>query len=164
MYERKIQKSEEQPQGLPYQRTANYGKAVVNRVVRTKEIAKIRAMHRHRARHHRRDQRPEDRNRLPSPTATRWCSTDSEPSSWASEPPQPIPRRSSPQPTSRAMHVVYSPATLTCTMGKRIKSMLSGIKMEEMTEYNGHRSKENGGGTSGGSSDGGGNFRRKLHR
>ena len=39
--------------------------------------------------------------------------------------------------------------------GKRVKPMLSGIKMEEMTEYNGIEDKENGGGTSGGTSGGG---------
>ena len=36
--------------------------------------------------------------------------------------------------------------------GKRVKPMLSGIKMEELTEYNGIEDKENGGGTSGGTS------------
>ena len=39
--------------------------------------------------------------------------------------------------------------------GKRVKPMLSGIKMEEMTEYNGIEDKENGGGTSGGTAGGG---------
>ena len=34
--------------------------------------------------------------------------------------------------------------------------MLSGIKMEELTEYNGIEDEENGGGTSGGTSEGGG--------
>ena len=36
--------------------------------------------------------------------------------------------------------------------GKRVKPMLSGIKMEELTEYNGIEDEENGGGTSGGTS------------
>lgn len=39
--------------------------------------------------------------------------------------------------------------------GKRVKPMLSGIKMEEMTEYNGIEDKENGSGTSGGGTSGG---------
>ena len=47
------------------------------------------------------------------------------------------------------MYVIYSPYTVM-DQGKRVKPMLSGIKMEEMTEYNGIEDKENGGGTSGG--------------
>ena len=52
------------------------------------------------------------------------------------------------------MYVIYSPYTVM-DQGKRVKPMLSGIKMEEMTEYNGIEDKENGGGTSGGTSEGG---------
>ena len=52
------------------------------------------------------------------------------------------------------MYVIYSPYTVM-DQGKRVKPMLSGIKMEEMTEYNGIEDKENGGGTSGGTSGGG---------
>ena len=52
------------------------------------------------------------------------------------------------------MYVIYSPYTVM-DQGKRVKPMLSGIKMEEMTEYNGIEDKENGGGTSGGTAGGG---------
>ena len=52
------------------------------------------------------------------------------------------------------MYVIYTPYTFM-DHGKRVKPMLSGIKMEEMTEYNGIEDKENGGGTSGGTSGGG---------
>ena len=52
------------------------------------------------------------------------------------------------------MYVIYSPYSVM-DQGKRVKPMLSGIKMEEMTEYNGIEDKENGGGTSGGTSGGG---------
>lgn len=54
----------------------------------------------------------------------------------------------------KAMYIIYSPYSVM-DQGKRVKPMLSGIKMEEMTEYNGIEDKENGGGTSGGSSSGG---------
>ena len=49
----------------------------------------------------------------------------------------------------KAMYIIYSPYSVM-DQGKRVKPMLSGIKMEEMTEYNGIEDKENGGGTSGG--------------
>ena len=49
----------------------------------------------------------------------------------------------------KAMYIIYSPYSVI-DQGKRVKPMLSGIKMEEMTEYNGIEDKENGGGTSGG--------------
>ena len=49
------------------------------------------------------------------------------------------------------MYVIYSPYTVM-DQGKRVKPMLSGIKMEELTEYNGIEDEENGGGTSGGTS------------
>lgn len=52
------------------------------------------------------------------------------------------------------MYVIYSPYTVM-DQGKRVKPMLSGIKMEEMTEYNGIEDEENGGGTSGGTTGGG---------
>ena len=52
------------------------------------------------------------------------------------------------------MYVIYTPYTFM-DHGKRVKPMLSGIKMEEMTEYNGIEDKENDGGTSGGTSGGG---------
>lgn len=55
----------------------------------------------------------------------------------------------------KAMYIIYSPYTVM-DQGKRVKPMLSGIKMEEMTEYNGIEDKENGGGTSGGGTSGGG--------
>ena len=51
------------------------------------------------------------------------------------------------------MYVIYSPYTVM-DQGKRVKPMLSGIKMEELTEYNGIEDEENGGGTSGGTSGG----------
>lgn len=54
----------------------------------------------------------------------------------------------------KAMYIIYSPYSVM-DQGKRVKPMLSGIKMEEMTEYNGIEDKENGSGTSGGSSSGG---------
>lgn len=52
------------------------------------------------------------------------------------------------------MYVIYSPYSVM-DQGKRVKPMLSGIKMEELTEYNGIEDEENGGGTSGGTSGGG---------
>ena len=52
------------------------------------------------------------------------------------------------------MYVIYSPYTVM-DQGKRVKPMLSGIKIEELTEYNGIEDEENGGGTSGGTSGGG---------
>ena len=54
----------------------------------------------------------------------------------------------------KAMYIIYSPYSVM-DQGKRVKPMLSGIKMEEMTEYNGSEDEENGGGTSGGTSGGG---------
>ena len=54
----------------------------------------------------------------------------------------------------KAMYIIYSPYSVM-DQGKRVKPMLSGIKMEEMTEYNGIEDKENGGGTSGGGTSGG---------
>lgn len=51
------------------------------------------------------------------------------------------------------MYVIYTPYTVM-DHGKRVKPMLSGIKMEELTEYNGIEDEENGGGTSGGTSGG----------
>ena len=54
----------------------------------------------------------------------------------------------------KAMYIIYS-AYSVMDQGKRVKPMLSGIKMEEMTEYNGIEDKENGGGTSGGTAGGG---------
>lgn len=51
----------------------------------------------------------------------------------------------------KAMYIIYSPYSVM-DQGKRVKPMLSGIKMEEMTEYNGIEDKENDGGTSGGTS------------
>lgn len=52
------------------------------------------------------------------------------------------------------MYVIYTPYTFM-DHGKRVKPMLSGIKMEELTEYNGIEDEEDGGGTSGGTSEGG---------
>ena len=49
----------------------------------------------------------------------------------------------------KAMYIIYSPYSVM-DQGKLVKPMLSGIKMEEMTEYNVIEDKENGGGTSGG--------------
>lgn len=54
----------------------------------------------------------------------------------------------------KGMYIIYSPYSVM-DQGKRVKPMLSGIKMEEMTEYSGIEDKENGGGTSGGTSEGG---------
>ena len=51
------------------------------------------------------------------------------------------------------MYVIYSPYTVM-DQGKRVKPMLSGIKMEEMTEYNGIEDEENAGGTTGGGTSG----------
>lgn len=58
----------------------------------------------------------------------------------------------------KGFHVVFAPA-IEMYMNKRIKSMLRGVKVEEMTEYNGLDSGSDGtsGGTSGSGSDGGGN-------
>lgn len=52
------------------------------------------------------------------------------------------------------MYVIYSPYTVM-DQGKRVKPMLSGIKMEELIEYNGIEDEEDGGGTSGGTTGGG---------
>ena len=52
------------------------------------------------------------------------------------------------------MYVIYTPYTFM-DHGKRVKPMLSGIKMEEMTEYNGIEDEEDGGGTTGGGTSGG---------
>lgn len=54
----------------------------------------------------------------------------------------------------KGFHVVFAPA-IEMYMNKRIKSMLRGVKVEEMTEYNGLDGGSDG--TSGGGSDGGGN-------
>ena len=55
----------------------------------------------------------------------------------------------------KGFHVVFAPA-IEMYMNKRIKSMLRGVKVEEMTEYNGLDSGSDGtsGGTSGSGSDG----------
>ena len=58
------------------------------------------------------------------------------------------------------MYVIYSPYSVM-DQGKRVKPMLSGIKMEEMTEYNGIEDEENGGGTTGGGTSGEINFEYK---
>lgn len=52
------------------------------------------------------------------------------------------------------MYVIYTPYTFM-DHGKRVKPMLSGIKMEELIEYNGIEDEEDGGGTSGGTTAGG---------
>ena len=54
----------------------------------------------------------------------------------------------------KGMYIIYSPYSVM-DQGKRVKPMLSGIKMEEMTEYNGIEDEENGGGTTGGGTSGG---------
>lgn len=56
----------------------------------------------------------------------------------------------------KGFHVVFAPA-IEMYMNKRIKSMLRGVKVEEMTEYNGLDGGSDGGsdGTSGGTSGGG---------
>lgn len=52
------------------------------------------------------------------------------------------------------MYVIYTPYTFM-DHGKRVKPMLSGIKMEELIEYNGIEDENDGGGTSGGTTAGG---------
>lgn len=52
------------------------------------------------------------------------------------------------------MYVIYTPYTFM-DHGKRVKPMLSGIKMEELIEYNGIEDEEDSGGTSGGTTGGG---------
>ena len=52
------------------------------------------------------------------------------------------------------MYVIYTPYTFM-DHGKRVKPMLSGIKMEELIEYNGIEDEEDSGGTSGGTTAGG---------
>lgn len=52
------------------------------------------------------------------------------------------------------MYVIYTPYTFM-DHGKRVKPMLSGIKMEELIEYNGIEDENDGGGTSGGTTGGG---------
>lgn len=53
----------------------------------------------------------------------------------------------------KSMYVIYTPYTFM-DHGKRVKPMLSGIKMEELTEYNGIEDENDGGGTPGGTSGG----------
>ena len=59
----------------------------------------------------------------------------------------------------KGFHVVFAPA-IEMYMNKRIKSMLRGVKVEEMTEYNGLEDEEDdnsgngGGGNSGGTGNG----------
>lgn len=53
----------------------------------------------------------------------------------------------------KGMYIIYSPYSVM-DQGKRVKPMLSGIKMEEMTEYNGIEDEANGGGTTGGGTSG----------
>lgn len=53
----------------------------------------------------------------------------------------------------KAMYIIYSPYSVM-DQGKRVKPMLSGIKMEELTEYNGIEDENDGGGTPGGTSGG----------
>lgn len=53
----------------------------------------------------------------------------------------------------KAMYIIYSPYSVM-DQGKRVKPMLSGIKMEEMTEYNGIEDENDGDGTPGGTSGG----------
>ena len=53
----------------------------------------------------------------------------------------------------KAMYIIYSPYSVM-DQGKRVKPMLSGIKMEEMTEYNGIEDENDGGGTPGGTPGG----------
>lgn len=55
----------------------------------------------------------------------------------------------------KGMYIIYSPYSVM-DQGKRVKPMLSGIKMEEMTEYNGIEDEENAGGTTGGGETSGG--------
>ena len=55
----------------------------------------------------------------------------------------------------KGFHVVFAPA-IEMYMNKRIKSMLRGVKVEEMTEYNGLDGGSDGGGTTSGGSNAGG--------
>ena len=55
----------------------------------------------------------------------------------------------------KGFHVVFAPA-IEMYMNKRIKSMLRGVKVEEMTEYNGLDDGSDGGGTTIGGSNAGG--------
>lgn len=52
----------------------------------------------------------------------------------------------------KGFHVVFAPA-IEMYMNKRIKSMLRGVKVEEMTEYNGLDDGSDGGGTNAGGSN-----------
>lgn len=54
----------------------------------------------------------------------------------------------------KGFHVVFAPA-IEMYMNKRIKSMLRGVKVEEMTEYNGLDDGSDGGGTNAGGNAGG---------
>ena len=54
----------------------------------------------------------------------------------------------------KSFHVVFAPA-IEMYMNKRIKSMLRGVKVEEMTEYNGLDDGSDGGGTNAGGNAGG---------
>ena len=55
----------------------------------------------------------------------------------------------------KGFHVVFAPA-IEMYMNKRIKSMLRGVKVEEMAEYNGLDDGSDGGGTTSGGSNAGG--------
>lgn len=54
----------------------------------------------------------------------------------------------------KGFHVVFAPA-IEMYMNKRIKSMLRSVKVEEMTEYNGLDDGSDGGGTNAGGTNGG---------
>lgn len=54
----------------------------------------------------------------------------------------------------KGFHVIFAPA-IEMYMNKRIKSMLRGVKVEEMTEYNGLDDGSDGGGTNAGGNAGG---------
>lgn len=56
----------------------------------------------------------------------------------------------------KGFHVVFAPA-IEMYMNKRIKSMLRGVKVEEMTEYNGLDDGSDGGGSNTGGSNTGSN-------
>lgn len=158
-YERKVQKSEEQPQGLS-SRGKIYGKAVVDGVIRTKEIA----------------EKIGKRCTLTEPDIIAVINALETEIAYAladgkrvildgfgsfkvgiSTSPADTPKKFTTA-NIKGFHVVFAPA-IEMYMNKRIKSMLRGVKVEEMTEYNGLDSGSDGtsGGTSGGGSDGGGN-------
>lgn len=154
-YERKVQKSEEQPQGLSNPRQ-NLRQSVVDGVIRTKEIA----------------EKIGKRCTLTEPDIIAVINALETEIAYAladgkrvildgfgsfkvgiSTSPADTPKKFTTA-NIKGFHVVFAPA-IEMYMNKRIKSMLRGVKVEEMTEYNGLDDGSDGGGTNAGGNAGG---------